>query len=215
MKRIFRMITTVVLMLAAVPSWAGDDMSATEVLDRLSENFYYFGGIKLDYNLNLNDNMQLQGSIIQKGRMAWYDNNNGTGWDDGKTLWYYSKVDNTVTESPSPDEPQDTGGDEGFGYLRVIEKMATHAEASVRDKDNTYILTVRPAKMSPYQQITKAEYVIDKNTFYPKEITIKIKAVELKYDIIGFQRGDFADSMFRFDKTKAPGAKLIKQQAAQ
>lgn len=211
-KRLSLLILTVgALLLSSLSALAQEEMTAEMLLDRLSEKLYFYGGTRFDYHLVYDNKMEHDGTVIQKGKKAYYTNSTTQSWDNGTTRWVYTPSLNTVTVAHSQQEPQNTGGDEAFGYLRVVEALTMESELSLKDKSDCYLLTVRPAKASPYQQILKVEIAVDKTTFYPKEIEVRIRTFIIRYTIKNFQCGNFDDSVFEFKQVEHPGVIVQKE----
>lgn len=213
MKRVFYFLLLAILTLASTTANAKDDSKSqdevTEVLKHVMYNFQNPNGFSMNYSFNMMGKV-MNGEVAMKRDKMYGSHQYGKMWSNGTKAWVYDSTQNTIQEvTVTKDSLQ--GTNQAFQFVKMLTSITSDSKCSVKEKDGKYVLTVKPGKSSPYKMMKKATFIVDKDTYYPEEIKLKILIVSVKCAITNFKTGGLSDKVFMFNKKDYPTAKLIKK----
>ncbi len=190
--------------------------TSKEILDKLSAKAKGYKSITADFTSTLvnpknNQSTNQSGSVKIKGSKYYVSLGDYQIWCDGKTVWNYSKKDNSCTIDNLADVKD--GGFDPSEMFTIWEKDFKHEMKNTNvavDGVACYQIILNPnnPKDKSYHTITmyvdKAKLEVTKVEIKTREnatITYKIKNFKTTTDIV--------DTEFVFNKAKFPGCEVI------
>ena len=190
MKKIFLLV--LLMGVALCQAVAQQDAKAESILSKMADSYRKAGGISLTFGGTQ------QGKLLLKGIKTWFD---------GKTQWSYVEQNEEVNvSSPTPEEIQSvnpyallTAYKKGFNYRYVGEKT--------RQGKRGHEIILTPKTSQDIKSIT----LNVKENSSPVYIAIQLQNGEKQeFQISSYRTGvNLPDAVFRFDKSKYPGAEII------
>ena len=180
---------------------AQQDAKAESILSKMADNYRKAGGISLTFGGTQ------QGKLLLKGNKFCLESGGIKTWFDGKTQWSYVEQNEEVNvSSPTPEEIQSvnpyallTSYKKGFNYRYVGEKT--------RQGKRGHEIILAPKTSQDIKSIT----LNVKENSSPVYIAIQLQNGEKQeFQISSYRTGvNLPDAVFRFDKSKYPGAEII------
>lgn len=199
MKKIFLLV--LLMGVALCQAVAQQDAKAESILSKMADSYRKAGGISLTFGGTQ------QGNLLLKGNKFCLESGGIKTWFDGKTQWSYVEQNEEVNvSSPTPEEIQSinpyallTSYKKGFNYRYVGEKTRQGK------RGHEIILTPKTA-----QDIKSITLNVKENSS-PVYIAIQLQNGEKQeFQISSYRTGvNLPDVVFRFDKSKYPGAEII------
>lgn len=190
--------------------------TSKEVLDKLSAKAKTYKTITSDFTSTLNNqkagvNQTTNGSVKIKGSKYYVNMGDYQIWCDGKTVWNYSKADNSVTIDDLADVKD--GGFDPSEMFTIWEKNFKHemknANATV-DGASVYQIALNPndPKNKSYHTILLN---IDKTKMEVSKVEVKTREnATISYKIKNFKTNtEVPDTDFTFSKSKFPGVEEV------
>lgn len=190
--------------------------TSKEVLDKLSAKAKTYKTITSDFTSTLNNqkagvNQTTNGSVKIKGSKYYVNLGDYQIWCDGKTVWNYSKADNSVTIDDLADVKD--GGFDPSEMFTIWEKNFKHemknANATV-DGASVYQIALNPndPKNKSYHTILLN---IDKTKMEVSKVEVKTREnATISYKIKNFKTNtEVPDTDFTFSKSKFPGVEEV------
>lgn len=208
-----------VFLFAAVFALVSNSSSAQtskEVLDKLSAKAKAYKSITADFTSTLvnpktNQSTTQNGSIKIKGSKYYVNMGDYYIWCDGKTVWNYSKKDNSVTIDNLADVKD--GGFDPSEMFTIWEKDFKHEMKNTNvsvDGVSCYQIALNPndPKDKSYHTITM---YVDKTKMEVVKVEIKTREnATITYKIKNFKTtADLPDADFSFNKSKYPGCEEV------
>jgi len=190
--------------------------TSKEVLDKLSAKAKTYKTITSEFTSTLNNpkvgvNQTSNGSVKIKGSKYYVNMGDYQIWCDGKTVWNYSKADNSVTIDDLADVKD--GGFDPSEMFTIWEKNFKHAMKDANAKVDgvaVYQITLNPndPKNKSYHTI---QLNIDKTKMEVSKVEVKTREnATISYKIKNFKtNGELPDSDFTFNKSKFPGVEEV------
>lgn len=186
--------------------------TSKEILDKLSAKAKTFKTITADFSSTLNNpkagiKQTNTGSIKVKGAKYYVNMGDYQIWCDGKTVWNYSKSDNSVTIDDIADTKD--GGFNPSEMFTIWEKNFKHDMKNANateDGVNCYQIALNPndPKNKSYHTISLS---VDKVKMEVFKVEVKTREnATISYKIKNFKTTtDLPDGDFTFGKSKFPG----------
>jgi len=197
-------------------SFSAGAQTSKEILDKLSAKAKTYKSITSDFSSTLSNpkagiNKTNTGSVKIKGSKYYVNMGDYQIWCDGKTVWNYSKSDNSVTIDNLADVKD--GGFDPSEMFTIWENNFKHemknASATI-DGVACYQIALYPndTKSKSYHTIT---LYIDKAKMEVSKVEVKTREnATVTYKIKNFKTtSDVPDADFMFTKSKFPGAEEI------
>lgn len=190
--------------------------TSQEVLDKLSVKAKAYKTITSDFNSTLNNSkagvtQTTSGTIKVKGSKYYVSLGDYQIWCDGKTVWHYSKADNSVTIDDLED--MDDGGFDPSKLFTVWEQNFKHAMHNPNAKvgsNPAYEIALNPnnPKNKSYHTIF---LFIDKAKMEVSKVEVKTREnATISYEIKSFKTNtEIPDATFTFSKSKFPGVEEV------
>lgn len=190
--------------------------TSKEVLDKLSAKAKTYKTITSDFTSTLNNqkagvNQTTNGSVKIKGSKYYVNMGDYQIWCDGKTVWNYSKADNSVTIDDLADVKD--GGFDPSEMFTIWENNFKHAMKDANatvDGASVYQITLNPndPKNKSYHTITLN---VDKAKMEVSKVEVKTREnATITYKIKNFKtNNEVSDGDFTFNKSKFPGVEEV------
>lgn len=200
MKRICSLLLLACLAAAAMAD-TPNERQARRVFDRAYQLFFGSQGASLDYQVKLGAFYQCNGTIWEKGKKLKFIEDRICSWCDGTTYYRIDRKKRTV-ELHNPDSPKKDK------YANKFTFRADDFEYHVADGGRDFILTLDAKKgVKGYIRHVKAR--VDKHSYAPKSLRIKVVFFWASVNISNFKSGGINDAVFVFPRSHFLGYKFI------
>ncbi|MFN0030987.1 MAG: LolA family protein [Flavobacteriales bacterium] len=207
------LLLAIALVSVAISSTA---QTSKEILDQLSAKAKAYKSITADFTSSLvnpktNQTTSQSGSIKIKGSKYYVSMGDYQIWCDGKTVWNYSKKDNSVTIDNLADVKD--GGFDPSEMFTIWEKDFKHEMKNTNltvDGVACYQIQLNPnnPKNKSYHTITM---YVDKAKMEVTKVEVKTREnATITYKIKNFKTTqDLPDTDFTFVTSKHPGCEVV------
>lgn len=196
-KRILSLFLIACLVATAAMADTPNERQARRVFDRAYQLFFGARGASLDYSVTLGAFYQCNGTIWQKGKKLKFIEDRICSWCDGTTYYRVDRKKKTV-EVHNPNSPKKDK------YANKFTFRADDFVYHVADGGRDFILTL-DAKKSVKGYIRHVKARVDKHTYEPKSLKIKVVFFWATVNISNFKSGGIDDAEFVFPKNKFAG----------
>ena len=160
------------------------------------------GGAKFNYKFHLGGLFNRQGSMIYKNDKSLSWNKKNMVWSDGKTAWFLDRKKRVVKIlDPGTDRKGLKGIDGQFTSLQKDYTLSMTVEGDL------YKVKLRAANKNA--DAKEAYVFIDRKTYVPTTIKVKIAFCWGTIDITNFETANYPDEMFTFPAKRFPGVKIV------
>jgi len=178
------------------------EAEAKEVLDRTLTQFTHKGGAKIGYHFKVGKLFDRSGTFMFKDDKSLAFGKKEIVWNNGKTVWILDKKSRVVKiMSPGASRKGHKSLDEELAIVRNSYKLSMTS-----DGDN-YCIYMKAIKR--HADIKQGYLYIDKKTFNPVHIRMKVAFIWATIDIWDFETANYKDEMFTFPVSKYPDVKII------
>lgn len=199
MKLRFFLILFLLLPLSQIQA---DSLTAHQVLEKTLTLMKNKGGVKFDYTFKLSNFFNRYGTFVFKGNKSLSWNKKEIVWADGTTVWALDIKKNRVRLlEPGSSRHGLKGLDE---QLDLILKSYN---ATLSEENNYYKVSLKANNSKV--DAKEATMLIDKKTFHPVQVRVKIFFLWGTINISKFQHVNYNDNIFTFPRNKYPTAKII------
>ncbi len=190
--------------------------TSKEVLDKLSAKAKNYKTITSDFSSTLQNqkagiNQSTNGTVKVKGSKYYVNMGDYQIWCDGKTVWNYSKVDNSVTIDDLADVKG--GGFDPSEMFTIWENNFKHAMKDANATVNgmsAYQISLNPndPKNKSYHTIVLS---IAKDKLEVSKVEVKTREnATITYNIKTFKtNSEIPDTEFSFPSNKFPGVEVV------
>ena len=165
---------------------------AREIFDKTWNLVFGPQGSTLHYKVNLIGLYKAEGTIWMKGKMSRYESENSKAWNDGVTCYVVKKKEVQIYDAN--DERKDK-------YASKFKFVADNYNYSIADDKDGLLLTLK-LKSSKLKGVNELRVLIDRHTFAPKRVRVKVSLLHATVHISQFRSGGISDDMFVFPKEK-------------
>jgi len=192
-----KLILIVMLMLSALCSVHAEDTPNSRQARRIFNQAYQqvFGeqGATLRYDVNIIGIYKTNGTIWFKGKKKKFEDSKVISWNDGTTI--YSVKKNKKKKEVEIHSAQNNKSDK---YSRKFKFDPENFDYSVADDDEGLMLTLKAKKGK--KGIKEAQILVERKTYHPIRLRIKIAFIWTTIKISNFHSGDISDEILRFPK---------------
>jgi hypothetical protein len=192
-----KLILIVMLMLSALCSVHAEDTPNSRQARRIFNQAYQqvFGeqGATLRYDVNIIGIYKTNGTIWFKGKKKKFEDSKVISWNDGTTI--YSVRKNKKKKEVEIHSAQNNKSDK---YSRKFKFDPENFDYSVADDDEGLMLTLKAKKGK--KGIKEAQILVERKTYHPIRLRIKIAFIWTTIKISNFHSGDISDEILRFPK---------------
>jgi hypothetical protein len=192
-----KLILIVMLMLSALCSVHAEDTPNSRQARRIFNQAYQqvFGeqGATLRYDVNIIGIYKTNGTIWFKGKKKKFEDSKVISWNDGTTI--YSVRKNKKKKEVEIHSAQNNKSDK---YSRKFKFDPENFDYSVAEDDEGLMLTLKAKKGK--KGIKEAQILVERKTYHPIRLRIKIAFIWTTIKISNFHSGDISDEILRFPK---------------
>lgn len=163
---------------------------AREIFDKTWNQTFGPQGSTLHYKVNLVGLYKTEGTIWQKGNKSKYQSDNGKAWNDGHIVYVVKKK--SVIIYDANDKRKDK-------YASKFEFTADNYNYSIADDNEGLMLTLK-LKSSKLKGVSEVRVLVDRHTFAPKRVRVKVGLLHATIHISQFKSGGIDESIFTFPK---------------
>ncbi len=184
-------------MLSALCSVHAEDTPNSRQARRIFNQAYQqvFGeqGATLRYDVNIIGIYKTNGTIWFKGKKKKFEDSKVISWNDGTTI--YSVKKNKKKKEVEIHSAQNNKSDK---YSRKFKFDPENFDYSVAEDDEGLMLTLKAKKGK--KGIKEAQILVERKTYHPIRLRIKIAFIWTTIKISNFHSGDISDEILRFPK---------------
>lgn len=205
MKKISRWVV-LILSLLLVPGMnvrAQDSANARQarnIFNRTYQMVFGEQGSALHYDVNIIGIYKTAGDICYKGKKMRYTESRYASWNDGVTAYMVDKKDKKVDIYKATSDKKDK-------YLSKFKYSLDDFIYSWSQAQEGYLVTMK-LKNSKFIGIREVEGLIDRKTFNPISVRIKVAFFWTKVKISNFRSGKISDTNFVFPRDQFKGYKF-------
>lgn len=180
--------------------------SADAILKETADKLTKARSVTAEYTISSGKNKDKGTIILASGKFTLTSSSLRT-WYDGLTLWTYSpELGEVNITHPTSDELMDINP---FAIISTYKQQYSAKIVATTQKD-VYAVELTP-KSKRNASFSKAVLIIDKTTYYPKEVTLIMPdKSDIKIEVNSVTTGNLiSQRTFVFDQSDAPDAEIV------
>ena len=201
-----RIILAIILLFSAIslsPMHAQDTPNARQAR-RIFNSAYQqvFGeqGASLRYDVNITGIYKTHGTIWYKGKKSKFEDAKMNSWNDGQTVYTIKKKKQEVEIHSAKNNKSDK-------YSQKFKFEPENYTYSIAQADGGLEITLKLIKGR--KGMKEIHALIERNTYHPISVRIKIAFIWTTIKISNFQSGGITDEMLRFPKERFKDYKYV------
>lgn len=180
--------------LAAWSQSTENQKEARRVFDIVYNKVYGPQGSTLHYDVNIVGILKTNGTIWFKGKKSRFQESRYLSWNNGVTDYWVDMKKKTVTE-------YDANAPRSDKYMSKFTFNLEDYKYSI-DKSAKYYYVITLAAKKDVKGIKHLKAIVEKDTYVPKSLKIKVLWFWTTVKITNFQSGGISDNIFEFPKEK-------------
>lgn len=199
-RRILFTLFSIFLILSGAQAETPNEKQARRIFLKAYDLVFGSKGCSLNYNAHLSFFFKSKGRAwLQKTKYA-YDDKKTCGWCADRNFYY---VDRRKKEVQILNGHSETNG----SVMDKFKFNANNYTYHIKDTKEGLLITV---KAKPHTSGVKtAKVLLDRHTYYPKRLSVRIAIMWAKLDITNFKSGGVSNSDFVFPRAKFKGYKFV------
>ena len=157
-------------------------------------------GATLHYDVNIIGIYKTNGTIWYRGKKSKFEDAKVKSWNDGKTVYSIKRKKKEV-------EINDAQNNKSDKYSRKFKFEPDNFDYSISEAQDGLMLTLKAKKRT--KGIKEVHALVERKTYYPISVRIKIAFVWTTISISNFQSGGITDEILRFPKEKYKNYKFV------
>lgn len=157
-------------------------------------------GATLHYDVNIIGIYKTNGTIWYKGKKSKFEDAKVKSWNDGKTVYSIKRKKKEV-------EINDAQNNKSDKYSRKFKFEPDNFDYSISEAQDGLMLTLKAKKRA--KGIKEVHALVERKTYYPISVRIKIAFVWTTISISNFHSGGITDEMLRFPRDKYKNYKFV------
>ena len=201
-----RIILAIILLFSAIcvtPMFAQDTPNARQAR-RIFNSAYQqvFGeqGASLRYDVNITGIYKTHGTIWYKGKKSKFEDAKMNSWNDGQTVYTIKKKKQEVEIHSAKNNKSDK-------YSQKFKFESDNYTYSIAQAQEGLVVTLKLIKGR--KGMKEIHALIERNTYRPISVRIKIAFIWTTIKISNFQSGGITDEMLRFPKERYKDYKYV------
>lgn len=194
----------VLMLLTALCSVHADETPNSRQARRIFNQAYQqvFGeqGATLHYDVNITGIYKTEGTIWYKGKKSKFEDSKIKSWNDGQIVY-------TVKRKKKEVEIQNAKKNKSDKYSSKFKFVPENFDYSVAEDPMGLMLTLKAKKGK--KGIKEVHALVERKTYHPISVRIKIAFVWTTIKISNFKSGDITDEMLRFPREDYLGYKFV------
>lgn len=198
MKRILLIATSLFLVLSTAAQ-TPNARQAREIFDKTWNLVFGEQGSTFHYKVNIIGVYKTEGTVWQKGKKSKYQSDNSKVWNDGKTCYVVKKKEVTIYDA------NDSKRDK---HASKFQFSADNYNYSIADDKEGLLITLK-LKSSRLKGVSEVRVLVDRHTFAPKKLRVKVSILHATVTITQFRSGNINDDLFVFPRELYQGYKFV------
>lgn len=199
-------IVLVVMMLLSVIATLADESpnakQARRIFDKVYAQVFGSQGSRLSYDVNIVGLYKTKGSIKMKGKKQRFSDERVDTWNDGVTAYMVYRKKKTV-------EIHNANSDKKDKYSGRFKFTLDDFSYHIAEDPEGLMLTLKQLKTAK-GSIKEVKALIDRKTFAPIRLRIKVAFIWTTIKISDFKSGGISDDVFVFPRSRyAEGYKFV------
>ena len=194
----------VLMLLTVICSVYADETPNSRQARRIFNQAYQqvFGeqGATMHYDENITGIYKTEGTIWYKGKKSKFEDSKVKSWNDGHIVY-------TVKKKKKEVEIQDAKKNKSDKYSSKFKFEPENFDYSVADDPKGLMLTLKAKKGK--KGIKEVHALVDRKTYNPINVRIKIAFIWTTIKISNFKSGDITDAALRFPREDYQGYKYV------
>jgi hypothetical protein len=201
--RVGILVSTLFLMqnLCAATQDANNAREARDIFNRTYQMVFGPQGSTLHYDVNIIGIYKTAGDICYKGKKQRYSEERYASWNDGVTAYMVDKKSKKVSIYKANSDKKDK-------YLSKFKFNLNDFEYSWRQAKEGLQINMK-LKHSSFMGIREVEGFIDRKTYYPISLRIKVAFFWTTVKISRFRSGNISDQNFVFPSHQFKGYEVV------
>ena len=200
-----KVLLTVFLLISALNSVVAEESDNERQAKRIFNQTYQqvFGeqGAALRYDVNITGIYKTKGKIWFKGRKSKFEDAKTNSWNDGTTVYTVKRKKKNVVEI------HDAKRNKSDKYSGKFKFEPENFIYSIANDDEGLLITLKAKKGA--KGIKEVQALVERNTYHPIRLRIKIAFIWTTIKISEFQSGGITDEVLRFPVEKYKNYKYI------
>lgn len=194
----------VLMLLTVICSVYADETPNSRQARRIFNQAYQqvFGeqGATMHYDVNITGIYKTEGTIWYKGKKSKFADSKVKSWNDGHIVY-------TVKKKKKEVEIQNAKKNKSDKYSSKFKFEPENFDYSVADDPKGLMLTLKAKKGK--KGIKEVHALVDRKTYNPINVRIKIAFIWTTIKISNFKSGDITDAALRFPREDYQGYKYV------
>ncbi len=200
-----KVLLTVFLLISALNSVVAEESDNERQAKRIFNQTYQqvFGeqGAALRYDVNITGIYKTKGKIWFKGKKSKFEDAKTNSWNDGTTVYTVKRKKKNVVEI------HDAKRNKSDKYSGKFKFEPENFIYSIANDDEGLLITLKAKKGA--KGIKEVQALVERNTYHPIRLRIKIAFIWTTIKISEFQSGGITDEVLRFPVEKYKNYKYI------
>jgi hypothetical protein len=202
-KRLILAVLTVVLPLTeTLAQETANEHQARRIFNTAYQQVFGEQGASLRYDVNITGLYKTWGTIWYKGKKSKFTDAKMDSWNDGKTVYTIKKK-----KKNQEVEIHDSKNNKSDKYSGKFKFNPDNFTYSVANDPDGLMVTLKAKKGA--KGIKEVQALLERKTYYPIRLRIKIAFIWTTIKISNFQSGGITDEMLRFPVEKYQNYKFI------
>lgn len=172
---------------------------AREIFDKVWKSAFGPQGATFHYKVNIIGIYKTEGTIWQKEKKSRYQSETTKMWNDGETCYVVKKKEVQIYRA------DDEGRDKHASKFKFEPDNYNY---SIADDKQGLMLTMKQ-KSSKIKGVSEVRMLIDRHTFAPIRLRIKVGIVHATVTISQFRSGGIDDGLFQFPHEQYKHLKVV------
>lgn len=185
---------------SAEPKDAANSKQAREIFNRTYQMVFGPQGSMLHYDVNIIGLYKTSGDICYKGKKLRYGEDRYASWNDGVTAYMVDKKKKTVDIYKADSDEKDK-------YLSKFKFDLNDFEYNWSSAKDGILLSMK-LKNAKFFGIREVQGLIDRKTYYPISLRIKVAFFWTTVKISDFKSGNVSDQVFVFPSNQFKGYRV-------
>lgn len=200
-----KVLLIVFLLISALNSVVAEESDNERQAKRIFNQTYQqvFGeqGAALRYDVNITGLYKTKGKIWFKGKKSKFEDAKTNSWNDGTTVYTVKRKKKNVVEI------HDAKRNKSDKYSGKFKFEPENFIYSIANDDEGLLITLKAKKGA--KGIKEVQALVERNTYHPIRLRIKIAFIWTTIKISEFQSGGITDEVLRFPVEKYKNYKYI------
>ena len=200
-----KVLLIVFLLISALNSVVAEESDNERQAKRIFNQTYQqvFGeqGAALRYDVNITGIYKTKGKIWFKGKKSKFEDAKTNSWNDGTTVYTVKRKKKNVVEI------HDAKRNKSDKYSGKFKFEPENFIYSIANDDEGLLITLKAKKGA--KGIKEVQALVERNTYHPIRLRIKIAFIWTTIKISEFQSGGITDEVLRFPVEKYKNYKYI------